>query len=155
MKKRNYQFLDFKGKSVETGEWVFGTPIKTKSGDVYMVNDELEQILVHDKTICQRTNSTDKNGTVIYECDLIATEPSRISKTQSFGIVLFGEEPGYLNSVVNAWRIHWTEYGPKSNYEIIGNVHDSDFQNIDWLKEKFPKYWETIYYFVKSEYEDE
>lgn len=155
MFKRNYNFLNFKGKSAETNEWVFGTPVKADNGDIVMIDSSLSQTVIRRKTLCQKTNSVDAKETPIFEGDIVATIPGRFNKDQKVGVVRFGEEPGYLDSTVNVWKIHWAEYTrDTANVEVIGNVYDECFRDDDFLKENWPDDWERIKSFVEHEAEE-
>jgi len=64
----------FKGKSVNTGEWVEGMTIakgtiKRKKDDVFMEIYENKWIGIEPKTLSQFINQKDKNGKKIFEGD--------------------------------------------------------------------------------------
>jgi len=157
MYKRNYNFLNFKGRSKENGEWVFGTPIKTDSGEIVIIDSGLNRTPIRRETLCQKTNSVDRNFNPVYEGGLVVTEQGLLKKNQIIGCARFGEEPGYLDSTVNVWKIHWTEpmRFQTTNYEIIGNVYDDKFQDDGFLKENWPDDWQRIKHFVEKEENEE
>ena len=73
----------FKAKSIQTGEWIEGIPIKTHLGLFisfeenphycsqygYMEIDDI--LMVDEKTLCKFTGLCDKNGNKIWENDII------------------------------------------------------------------------------------
>ncbi len=156
MYKRNYNFLNFKGKSADTNEWVYGTPVKNEAGDIVMIDSALNQTVIRRETLCQKTNSIDAKEAPIYEGDVVATVPTRFRKDQIVGVVRFSEEPGYLDSSVNVWKIHWAEYTrDTARIEVIGNVYDRKFHDENYLKENWPDDWKKIQSFVDREAAEE
>jgi len=72
----------FRGKSVETNEWVYGSYVLEKySNTPYICYFEygtfvnIKQIEVYPETVGEFTGMTDKNGTKIFEGDIVKTQP--------------------------------------------------------------------------------
>ena len=109
------------------------------------------------ETLCQKTNSTDNNGTPVFEGDLVVMEQGIFKKNQIIGCVRFGDEPGYLDSHVSTWRIDWAEplRFETKDFKVIGNVYDDIYHETENLKEKWPEDWEHIKYFIEKEAREE
>lgn len=126
----------FKAKSIQTGEWIEGIPIKTHLGLFisfeenphycsqygYMEIDDI--LMVDEKTLCQFTGMTDKNGNRIWENNIV-------------WLVYNGEEHIYQivwdNSELDFKATNGEEnYGSNFEYllccdeiEVIGNIFDN------------------------------
>lgn len=114
----------FRGKRIDNGEWVYG---------VFWPNTSLSDLTipriidrdgtahkVDHSTVGQWTGLTDKNGTRIFEGDIIATpwNDGEVRRVVHFEDGLFKAGTISLCS--------FTGFdSPKHNCEIIGNVHDN------------------------------
>lgn len=135
----------FRGKSVETGEWICGWYCEASFGRWPLCPSiadsekarcgEFGFCEIVPETVCQFTGLCDKNGTKVFEGDII--QNISFDETVYYGVVRFGkyntpfreEETNvgfFLEWVPDfAWRrdlAHWTE---KDYIEIVGNIYDN------------------------------
>ena len=121
----------FKGKRIDNGEWVYGSFIPDLCEILYgdkldgfikpfgKIREERLVVEVDRRTVGQYTGLTDKNGTRIFEGDVIRDEDGDVMVvkwlTESAAFVL---EPKPYASVYF--------YGTlSSRIEIIGNIYDN------------------------------
>lgn len=128
----------FRGKREDNGEWVEGGICQTENWTcILAVNDfegsfyeppscELEEYDVIPETVGQYTGLTDKNGTKIFEGDILELE-SDFRVVVEFGKFLDDDEGfeaygWYLST--RKWNIGFN--GKENEYAIvIGNIHDN------------------------------
>ncbi len=127
----------FRGKRKDNGEWVYGYYVclnekshriytgyaETDCGDYYPDFYEVDP-----ETVGQYTGLTDKNGTKIFEGDIVKreytlwhSETKRTRETQ-IGVVSYSnKECGFCLDKVCNLRKPWDG----DTIEVIGNIHDN------------------------------
>lgn len=125
----------FRGKNVDNGAWVYGsfipdmlevfciTDIDGFIKPFSLIKEELTEVRVERSTVGQFTGLTDKNGTRIFEGDIVKVENALVRG-------IFAVEYGMSASfIVSRGERRYLLGG--CNSEVIGNIHD----NPDLLKE--------------------
>lgn len=123
----------FRGKSISTGEWVYGVPV-SNSRQTFIVrlkdSGELKSVQVSPETVGQFTELYDKKGNGIFVDDIVLYRNRRnifdnmrlqVKWIHYFG--MFTAENGKICKAIQLSNIN-------RNVEIIGNIHD----NPEWLK---------------------
>lgn len=123
----------FKGKSKESGEWIYGVPcyfddsrhivkyLYNAEGG-YVVGAESEEVIPD--TIGQYTGLKDKNGTKIFEGDIVTglfDFELSINAVVEFRDGAFG----LLANQHNVEHFHPFTSLCNIEYEVIGNIHDN------------------------------
>lgn len=151
----------FRGKSVETNEWVYGSYILEKySNTPYICYFEygtfinIKQVEVIPETVGELTGMADKNGTKIFEGDIVKTQPfldrpdsAKRKSKQFLGIVkhiihTFKGNEFFPEQKYNSyWQVKIMEDTGKYNHyswsrfwncEVVGNK----FDNPELIKEE-------------------
>ena len=116
----------FRGKLKKNGAWIYGVPTYDFK---YIFNsvqaDSCDNYEVTPETIGQYTGLTDKNGTKIFEGDIIGIYTSSGDKICRTGYVIFNKGK-YVNKYNNAKYLDELGiYGRDQQIEILGNIIDT------------------------------
>ncbi|MGN0789053.1 MAG: YopX family protein [Christensenellales bacterium] len=127
----------FRGKRVDKGEWVNGDLTKSKDkyyihpqANVFKVNNELSKLIVlHEvvpETVGQFTGLTDKNGTKIFEGDIVEFTDKYTRSKGRAEIVFEAFKWKYSGCYYGGNPIVWLCIEDRSvEFEVIGNIHDN------------------------------
>lgn len=134
--------IKFRGKRVDTGDWVYGVPIKVGTSNCVVIcscgnsivnnnyatsQQSIEQVEirkteVYPETVGQYTGLKDKNTKEIYEGDMLSLK----DETGRKGTVTVGfDDGGFIVFKGLAWRYIYDYDGEKNEMVVIGNIHDN------------------------------
>ena len=112
----------FRGKRMDNGKWEYGflSWNEKKKKRSYHINNDV----VYSETVGQFTGLTDKNGTKIFEGDILnLISPTTNEIKIKNAIVYYSESSFKINKTIGMYSNHL--YGWAYSYNIIGNVHDN------------------------------
>ena len=130
----------FRGKRVDTGQWregyLLGVQKKVDGKDLFFIVDEMgEYHRVDPETVGEFTGMTDKDGTGIFEGDIVKYQESICSAR--YGVITFGKYatvPGTDSHNIGSF-ISWLNdpfirqdlgfWLEQREIVIIGNIHDN------------------------------
>ena len=137
----------FRGKRKDNGEWVEGNLVYSQTTtrgvitEIYTLEMTYEVI---PETVGQYTRLKDKNGKLIFEGDIVRTQPfsdkpysSKAKYKQHIGVVEYRvshfKNSFYEQDYKAEWIVNIKDYGKFTCYdwseffrcEVIGNIHDN------------------------------
>ena len=118
----------FRGKT-DKGEWVQGDLFKVFDDGTFIHDGRCYSVKVIPETIGQYTGLTDKNGTKIFEGDIV-TQPVRETRKHSPCLVEF-KDGKFQAHYISEKRFFDRYYDLNSYTKVICNIHD----NPELLKE--------------------
>lgn len=115
--------IDFRGKRVDNGEWVYGYVDATMYKDIVVIHTETGTFGVDPETVGQFTGLHDKNGKPIYEGDMIGSQESNhyLEVRYIDGMFRLLDDVTGLGSIPAYYLMN------KNNLvlEIVGNIYDN------------------------------
>ena len=132
--------IKFRGKDIETGEWLYGNVINRigyMPSIMYPYENEgkvrYAECAVKRDTVGQFTGLYDKDGKEIYEGDILRRKDSGSLLTVEFRHGAFGYEYcGEFHSWAGNHNFTFNPFDTDVDFAIIGNIHD----NPELLKQK-------------------
>lgn len=122
----------FRGKSVETNEWVYGSCILEKYGNTpyicyfeYGTFVNIKQVEVIPETVGQFTGLTDRNGKKIFEGDIVQGYKTEFTPPKKYRKPFVATMKTSLPNSVEEYYSPFEHFTEKVKWEIIGNIHDN------------------------------
>ena len=114
------EFL-LRGKRTDNGEWITDSETYIRDGDgIWLSDDNLNVVTVIPETVGQYTGLTDKNGTKIFEGDIVSLRKCNeliykvVYDNFRFELHNKNDTACYVLSIYKS-----------KDFEIIGNIHDN------------------------------
>lgn len=124
----------FRGQRIDNWEWCVGHLLRYDGGrarivpsytDIYCYKNDKNTIVtiayeVIPSTVCQYTELTDKNGTKIFEGDIVNILP----EVDEIGVIEWADDEAMFTLNADGWCANFDNYLPE-DVEVIGNIHDN------------------------------
>lgn len=118
--------IKFKAKRLDSGEWIEGD-FYAECGNAYIIEDRQSESMlnrneahqVDPSTVCQFTGLKDKNGTPIYEGDIVTYKDNNAERR---GVIVWDNKSIAFCFGYGFFLCHF----PSENMEVIGNKYDKE-----------------------------
>ena len=124
----------FRAKHYRTKQWVYGIPFRNPvnglDNDAYYpqiipeinkMHSTIDSCSVIEETISQYTGLTDKNGTKIFEGDIL----QNASNGKTAVVQWFSEHSAFMLWCKSENQVYWLYDNDYHNIEVIGNIYDN------------------------------
>lgn len=117
----------FRGKRVDTGQWVISDCFFQCVGEIKLWDNPNRDgwVCVKAETIGQYTGLTDKNGTKMFEGDIIKTYHGNGKVVYSKQYALFGYIMLEKDNTEKEYDYRFTDVVIEDGIEVIGNIYDN------------------------------
>ena len=109
--------IKFKAKSILDGAWVQGDLVHKEDGKIAILRNGFNVSEVDPSTVCQFTGLKDKNGTPIYEGDIVTYKDNNAERR---GVIVWDNKSIAFCFGYGFFLCHF----PSENMEVIGNKFD-------------------------------
>ena len=122
---------EFRGKRIDTGEWVYGHGYMidnaTVGHPVYVYSDaRFKHYKVDPDTVGQYTGFVDRNGVKIFKGDIFEFEHI-ITRKLCRSVVVWNNDEGMFGIKTGKKRMHFSgiPYMLRYGVKIVGKIHDN------------------------------
>lgn len=116
--------LLFRAKRIDNGEWVEGFYSRSPKGNTYITTVGAQGCArpekVDPETVCQYTGLTDKNGSKIYESDIVDI----LCEVDEIGVIEWNDVTASFSVSADGFTADFDNYRG-TDLEVIDNIFDN------------------------------